>query len=46
MNWKVQFAPEVLGQLQALEERIGQAGTPITEARYADAGARGSRGRA
>jgi toxin ParE1/3/4 len=37
MNWKVQFAPEALGQLQALEERIAQAGAPITGERYVDA---------
>jgi plasmid stabilization system protein ParE len=30
-------APEALGQLQILEERIAQAGAPITAERYVDA---------
>lgn len=37
MNWKVRFAPEAPGQLQTLEERIAQAGAPITAERYVDA---------
>jgi plasmid stabilization system protein ParE len=36
MNWKVQFAPEALGQLQELEERIARVGAPITAERYVD----------
>jgi toxin ParE1/3/4 len=37
MNWNAQFAPEALAQLQALEERIAEAGAPITAERYVDA---------
>jgi plasmid stabilization system protein ParE len=36
MNWRVQFAPEALAQLQALEQRIAEAGAPLTAERYVD----------
>lgn len=37
MTWSVQFAPEALAQLVALEKRIAEAGAPIAAARYVDA---------
>jgi plasmid stabilization system protein ParE len=37
MTWSVQFAPEALAQLVALEKRIAEAGAPIAAARYIDA---------
>jgi toxin ParE1/3/4 len=36
MNWRVQFAPEALDQLQSLEKRIANAGAPMTAERYVD----------
>ncbi|MBC8641384.1 type II toxin-antitoxin system RelE/ParE family toxin [Caballeronia sp. EK] len=36
MNWRVQFAPEALDQLQSIEERIANAGAPMTAERYVD----------
>ncbi|AUT76450.1 type II toxin-antitoxin system RelE/ParE family toxin [Paraburkholderia hospita] len=36
MNWRVQFAPEALAQLQALEQRIAEAGAPLAAERYVD----------
>ncbi len=36
MNWQVQFAPEALDQLRRLEERIANAGAPMTAERYVD----------
>ncbi|OYD60036.1 UNVERIFIED_ORG: plasmid stabilization system protein ParE [Burkholderia sp. CF145] len=36
MNWRVQFAPEALVQLQALEQRIAEAGAPLAAERYVD----------
>ncbi|MBT2792556.1 type II toxin-antitoxin system RelE/ParE family toxin [Paraburkholderia strydomiana] len=37
MNWRVQFAPEALAQLQELEQRIANAGAPLSAERYVDA---------
>ncbi|APA88865.1 type II toxin-antitoxin system RelE/ParE family toxin [Paraburkholderia sprentiae WSM5005] len=37
MNWRVKFAPEALAQLQALEQRIAEAGAPLAAERYVDA---------
>ncbi|WOD13414.1 hypothetical protein [Paraburkholderia kirstenboschensis] len=37
MTWSIQFAPEALAQLIDLEQRIADAGAPITGARYVDA---------
>jgi toxin ParE1/3/4 len=37
MNWWVQFAPEALTQLQALEHRVAESGAPATAERYVDA---------
>jgi toxin ParE1/3/4 len=37
MNWRVQFAPEALAQLKALEQRIAEAGAPLAGERYVDA---------
>jgi toxin ParE1/3/4 len=36
MSWRVQFAPEALDQLRRLEERIVDAGAPMTAERYVD----------
>ncbi|SKD05450.1 Plasmid stabilization system protein ParE [Burkholderia sp. CF099] len=36
MNWRVQFAPEALVQLRALEQRIADAGAPLAAERYVD----------
>lgn len=36
MNWRVQFAPEALDQLQRLEKRIADSGAGITAERYVD----------
>ena len=36
MNWRVQFAPEALDQLQSLDKRIANAGAPMTAERYVD----------
>jgi len=36
MNWRVQFAPEALAQLRALEQRIADAGAPLAAERYVD----------
>jgi hypothetical protein len=37
MNWRVQFAPGSLAQLQALDERILESGVPLAAKRYVDA---------
>ena len=37
MSYKVQFAPEALDQLDAIEDFIAQAGPPLAAARYVDA---------
>ncbi|SAL08133.1 hypothetical protein AWB81_08630 [Caballeronia arationis] len=37
MNLRVRFAPEALAQLQALEQRIAEAGAPLAGERYVDA---------
>jgi toxin ParE1/3/4 len=37
MTWRIQFAPEALAQLIDLEQRIADAGAPVTGARYVDA---------
>jgi plasmid stabilization system protein ParE len=36
MSWRVQFAPEALAQLRELEQRIANAGAPLTAERYVD----------
>jgi len=36
MSWRVQFTPEALDQLRRLEERIANAGAPMTAERYVD----------
>lgn len=36
MSWRVRFAPEALAQLRDLEQRIADAGSPLTAARYVD----------
>ena len=36
MNWRIQFAPEALDQLQRLEQRIANAGAPMAAGRYVD----------
>lgn len=37
MSYSVQFAPEALDQLDAIEDYIAHAGSPLTAARYVDA---------
>ena len=37
MSYTVQFAPEALDQLDAIEDYIAYAGSPLTAARYVDA---------
>ena len=36
MSYTVQFAPEALDQLDAIEEFIARAGSPVAAARYVD----------
>ncbi|WP_081868158.1 type II toxin-antitoxin system RelE/ParE family toxin [Caballeronia glathei] len=36
MTWRVQFAPEALDQLRSLEQRIANAGAPLTAEQYVD----------
>lgn len=36
MSFTVQFAPEALDQLDAIEDFIAQAGSPLAAARYVD----------
>lgn len=37
MSYTVQFAPEALDQLDAIEDYIAHAGSPLTASRYVDA---------
>lgn len=37
MSYRVQFAPEALDQLDAIEDYIARAGSTITATRYVDA---------
>lgn len=37
MSYAVRFAPEALDQLEAIEDYIAQAGSPLAAARYVDA---------
>lgn len=37
MSYSVRFAPEALAQLAAIEQYIGDAGSPLTAMRYVDA---------
>jgi len=36
MSWRVQFAPEALAQLRELEQRIDDAGAPLSAERSVD----------
>lgn len=37
MSYNIQFAPEALDQLDAIEDYIAHAGSPLTAAHYIDA---------
>lgn len=37
MSYKVEFAPEALAQLAAIEDYIANAGSPVTAMHYVDA---------
>ena len=37
MSYRVQFSPEALDQLDAIEDHIAHAGSPISAERYVDA---------